>query len=236
MNLLYCASNCFTPLGCILWPATALAVLSTVYMLLNRSFPFFSLCLPFFSSLAFLIRAFPFPSYFSPAFPLSFSLLLSFLPFHGLCCISLYSSKYVPIFPYPSFPSLSCPSLLFPSYILLASPFLFSFIQCISLSNSKYVPFLPYFPFFSHPTCTVCLSPLLLPSLLFSSLHPIIYRVIQTIDTMYVSFLFFVCQHIFSGHVNGMLGLVNKTKGLQFCKDSSGFLELYDDPEVRECW
>ena len=189
-----------------------------------------SLPLPFllepslFHHIFLLLFLFPFPFYY--------------LSFHSMAYVVFLCTvlnMYLSFFPYPSFPSLSCPSLLFPSYILLASPFLFSFIQCISLSNSKYVPFLPYFPFFSHPTCTVCLSPLLLPSLLFSSLHPIIYRVIQTIDTMYVSFLFFVCQHIFSGHVNGMLGLVNKTKGLQFCKDSSGFLELYDDPEVREC-
>ena len=35
-----------------------------------------------------------------------------------------------------------------------------------------------------------------------------------------------------SSHVAGMIGLINKTKGLRFCNDS-GFLELYNDPEVR---
>ena len=35
-----------------------------------------------------------------------------------------------------------------------------------------------------------------------------------------------------SSHVAGMIGLINKTKGLRFCNDS-GFLELYNDPQVR---
>ena len=35
-----------------------------------------------------------------------------------------------------------------------------------------------------------------------------------------------------SSHVAGMIGLINKTKGLRFCNDS-GFLELYDDPQVK---
>lgn len=126
-----------------------------------------SLPLPFllepslFHHIFLLLFLFPFPFYY--------------LSFHSMAYVVFLCTvlnMYLSFFPYPSFPSLSCPSLLFPSYILLASPFLFSFIQCISLSNSKYVPFLPYFPFFSHPTCTVCLSPLLLPSLLFSSPTP----------------------------------------------------------------
>lgn len=33
-----------------------------------------------------------------------------------------------------------------------------------------------------------------------------------------------------ASHVAGMVGLINKTKGLRFCNDS-GFLELYNDPE-----
>ena len=37
--------------------------------------------------------------------------------------------------------------------------------------------------------------------------------------------------NIFSSHVGGMVGLNNKTKGLRFC-NISGFLELYNDPEV----
>ena len=37
---------------------------------------------------------------------------------------------------------------------------------------------------------------------------------------------------IFSSHVAGMVGLSNKTKGLKFC-NKSGFLELYNDPEVK---
>ena len=35
-----------------------------------------------------------------------------------------------------------------------------------------------------------------------------------------------------SSHVAGMIGLINKTKGLRFC-NVSGFLELYNDPQVR---
>ena len=35
-----------------------------------------------------------------------------------------------------------------------------------------------------------------------------------------------------SSHVAGMIGLINETKGLRFCNDS-GFLELYNDPQVR---
>ena len=35
-----------------------------------------------------------------------------------------------------------------------------------------------------------------------------------------------------SSHVAGMIGLINKTKGLRFCNDS-GILELYNDPQVR---
>ena len=35
-----------------------------------------------------------------------------------------------------------------------------------------------------------------------------------------------------SSHVAGMIGLINKTKGLRFCNDS-GFLELYNDPQVK---
>lgn len=37
----------------------------------------------------------------------------------------------------------------------------------------------------------------------------------------------------FSSHVAGMVGLAYKTKGLRFC-NNSGFLELYNDPEVRK--
>ncbi|CAH3162797.1 unnamed protein product [Porites lobata] len=33
-----------------------------------------------------------------------------------------------------------------------------------------------------------------------------------------------------ASHVAGMIGLINKTKGLRFCNDS-GFLELYNDPQ-----
>ena len=35
-----------------------------------------------------------------------------------------------------------------------------------------------------------------------------------------------------SSHVAGMIGLINKTKGLRFC-NVSGFVELYNDPQVR---
>ena len=44
--------------------------------------------------------------------------------------------------------------------------------------------------------------------------------------------LVYVIFDIMSSHVSGMIGLINKTKGLRFC-NVSGFLELYNDPQVR---
>ena len=44
--------------------------------------------------------------------------------------------------------------------------------------------------------------------------------------------LVYVIFDIMSSNVAGMIGLINKTKGLRFC-NVSGFLELYNDPQVR---
>ena len=38
----------------------------------------------------------------------------------------------------------------------------------------------------------------------------------------------------FRFHVLGMIGLQNKTKGLYFCNNSIGYIELYNDPEVSK--
>ena len=56
----------------------------------------------------------------------------------------------------------------------------------------------------------------------------------NTLNCLSVSLFHVVMLYLIlcSSHVAGMIGLINKTKGLRFCNDS-GFLELYNDPQVR---
>ena len=56
----------------------------------------------------------------------------------------------------------------------------------------------------------------------------------NTLTCLSVSLFHIVMLYLLlcSSHVAGMIGLINKTKGLRFCNDS-GFLELYNDPQVK---
>ena len=57
---------------------------------------------------------------------------------------------------------------------------------------------------------------------------------LNTLTCLWVSLFHIVMLYLIlcSSHVAGMIGLINKTKGLRFC-NVSGFLELYNDPQVR---